>query len=224
MRTFLVISIFLFSLSCKNPDNRIADIPQTSLRTEINSRDTCLRILSTYAREDTFLYERFYDERTFIDGRISYVRTGTFIFPDKKSGIIIYTPTDSTVAVELYSFQNGAWALLDREINLPHNGILFYSDFSDYNFDGIHDIYINVTVSNGLGLCTGHLLTITPTGSLVKHPETREIRDMSPDSASKTVNAHKALYCKDNKSVCVEKYQWVNNKLVQTSLPCTCPD
>lgn len=187
-----------------------------------SERDTCLRMLAKYAQEDTFLYTRYYQERAFHDGRFSYVRTGQFIYQDKKSAVIIYTPTDSTVAVELYSCGQNSWVLLDKKTDLPQNGMNFYTDYSDYNFDGINDIYINVIVSNGLGLSTGHLLTVTEKGTFVSHPETLEISDMSPDSITRTVNAHEAMYCKDDRYICNRKYKWENDKLVVASQPCAC--
>ncbi len=102
--------------------------------------------------------------------------------------------------------------------------MLFFASYSDYNFDGINDIYINMTVSNGLGLTSGLLFTVNEKGLLVQHPETMNIRDMVPDSSTQTISAHKALYCRDSRSVCDEEYQWVNQHLFLISPPCVCPD
>lgn len=224
MRTILIIWTIFLLLSCTNSDNQIIPIPLTFATTDINPRDTCLRILKTYALEDTFSYERFFDERTFQDGRLSYVRTGPLIYPGKKSAVVIYTPSDSTIAVELYSFDKNKWLVADKKLDLATNGLMFYSVFKDYNFDGIGDIYINTCVSNGSGLSTGYLLTVTREGHLVTHPETTEIRDMEPDSVNKVVKAKYSLGCLTYKTICNQTYKWFDNKLVLVSTPCKCKE
>ena len=224
MKTVFIISTIFLLLSCSSPDKQTAVNPPTVVTNEINTRDTCLRILKTYAQADTFLYERFFDERTFNDGRLSYVRTGALIYPDKKSAVIVYTPTDTTIAVELYSFDKNKWLLNDKKLDLATNGLMFYSVCKDYNFDGIGDIYINTCVSNGSGLSTGHLLTVTSDGHLVTHPETIDIRDMEPDSANKIVKAKYPLGCMTYKTICDQTYKWVDNKLTLVSKPCKCKE
>lgn len=216
--------VFLFFLAfgfigCSVQSDKILTV-ENRLVSSINTRDTCIKILTQHLAEDTFLYQQFYDEMRF---KLSYIKTGHFIYPDKKSGVIIYTPTDSTIAIELYIFKNNRWFLTDKKVDLQTDWLMFYTNYADYNFDGINDVYINIIVSNGLGLSTGYLLTVNEVGSLTSHPETIEIRDMSPDSTTKTINAHIGLYCKDDKSICDEKYQWKDNRLTRISLPCECP-
>lgn len=218
MRTVLIISTILLLLSCNNSDNQ-TPTSLTIVKKEINTRDTCLRILKTYALEDTFSYQRFYDKLRF---KLSYVRTGSFIYPDKKNAVIIYTTTDSTIAIELYSFKNKSWILSDKKTDLRTSWLMFYTNYADYNFDNVNDIYINASVSNGSGLSRGFLLTVTNEGLLVSHPETREIDDMEPDSSKKVVRAKYALGCLTYKTICNQTYKWVDNKLTLVSKPCKC--
>jgi len=224
MRTIVIIAIVILFSRCDDHDTQAIPLASISKMQDINPRDTCLWILNKYAQEDTFLYERFFDKREYLDGRISFVKTGTFIYPDKKSGVIIYAFSDSLIAVELYSFDSNKWTLLDKKTDLQTNGVMFYTNFQDYNFDRIGDIYVNICVSNGLGLSTGQLLTVTKEGHLVAHSEALEIRDMEPDIKNKVVRAHSPLNCDTFKTVCEESYKWVDNKLTKTSKPCKCKD
>jgi hypothetical protein len=223
--TFLAF-ILTFLVNCNQPD------PQTSQSIKLNStikispRDTCLRILrkmkfSNVSKTDTLEYLRFYGK---MRSSLSFVKIGEFISPDLKSGVLIYTPNDTTISVELYTLNMSGWSLASQKVNLKTSWLMFYPVFADYNFDGINDIYININVSNGNSLSSGYLFTIGPHNTLISHPETETIRDMTPDNKTRSVKGRKYLGCFNYDTVYDETYKWKENKLILISKPLECKE
>jgi len=183
----------------------------------INPKDTLIQILNDHVGETSLDYIKFHDQMRF---KVSYLKIGYFSNQKVKSAIIIYSSTDSSIIAELFSFKNSKWIETDKK-ELDAKWLVFDIKFDDYNFDGFGDIYINVDVSNGLGLSRGHLLTLV-NDKLVQHPETRDIADMKPNKIKKIINAKYPLYCNDSKTTCDVDYKWIDKKLVLQSKLCTC--
>jgi hypothetical protein len=209
LQSIIIISI----LSCnetqinkKASDLQIRSLPEII----IVPRDTCINVLNECLHRDSCIYERFYDD-TRLD--VSYVRTGNFIFDDKLSGIIIYTPTDSTIAIEHFIKEDDAWQPIDKKTDIPATWLIFETDNQDYNFDGINDAYINVGVQMGGGLPFGYILTINEKGKFKFHPESLGVKNMDPDPKRKIIRANSTEFCKGVRVMCDEIYKWKKDSL-----------
>jgi hypothetical protein len=208
---YSIIVISLFSCNDTKTDKVVDTIPvQNPTESSLVIRDTCINFMNDCLHNDSCIYQWFYDD---LHLELAYVKTGNFIFGDKLSGIIIYTPTDSTIAIEHFIKENEAWQPIDAKIDMPTDWLTFETDYQDYNFDGIIDVYLNVGVMNGSGLSYGYLLTIDEKGKFKFHPESAEIKNMDPDPKRKIVWANAVEYCKEEKIICDEIYTWKNDTL-----------
>lgn len=144
--------------------------------------DSIVLFLEKSLRVDTFEVDHF--------GPFLFFKSGYMLSKDEKNAIAIYSSTDTTYCVQLYSMRERKWELSDSIDGLDALPMQFDLIFDDYNFDEQTDLYIQVTASNGWSLSRGHLITIDPkTKKLKLHTETRDFANMMPDKRTKTVRA-----------------------------------
>lgn len=180
----LVFTLMLWSYNQLRQTKRSASSNQntaTELSAYKNSRvDSIALFLETALRVDTFEVDHF--------GPFLFFKSGNILSKNEKNAVAIYSSTDTTYCVQLYSMHERKWELSDSIDGLDALPMQFDLIFDDYNFDEQTDLYIQVTASNGWSLSRGHLIIIDPkTKKLKLHTETRDFANMMPDKRTKTV-------------------------------------
>ena len=146
---------------------------------------------------------------------ITYLKTGYFLDSLTKTALLIQNPSDTSFSVNQYTQKENQWIKTDSISNLWGFSPQFDVKYTDYNFDGINDIFIQTSVSNGLAISRGHLLLVEPfTMKLIYQEETKELGNMTPDKENNVVYSQEAII--DNYGEW--KYQnytheWIEGKL-----------
>ncbi|MFT3886459.1 MAG: hypothetical protein QM724_13860 [Flavobacteriales bacterium] len=179
--------------------------------------DTVTSLLIRSLKTDTLEFE----------GREPFIffKSGYFLSGMEKNAIVVQCPTDSTYTLKLYSIKDNTWILSDSVNGLDAFPIQFRPVFDDYNFDGITDIYIQATASNGYSMSRGDLMTIDPsTKKLEVHQEARELANMKPDKKIRSVLSEEAIECGSDltKAVGIWTNKWINGRLttIKKDYPC----
>lgn len=213
MRILILLIWGLTIFSC-NQSHATHDKTETSdtLRKTVITKDSVVerinRILDNALTKDTLDISR--------DKPFLYFKSGNLISKTEKNAFVVDCPTDTTYTVRLYSNQNNKWYILDSINGLEAFPIQFEAIFDDYNFDGQIDIYIQVSISNGWPLSTGHLIIIDPnTKKFNLHKEARNYANMTLDIQNKTVNTESCFdYGKKGRhQLIIYTNKWVNGKL-----------
>ncbi len=213
MRILILLLLGLTIFSC-NQSQATHDKTETSdtISKTVTTKDTVLdrinRILDKALTTDTLGFN--------IDKPFLYFKSGHLISKTEKNAIVIVCPTDTTYTVRLYSIQNNKWYILDSINGLDAFPIQFDAIFDDYNFDGQTDIYIQVSISNGWPLSTGHLIIIDPnTKKFNLHKEARDYANMELDIINKTVKTESCYEyrTKGRHQLMIYTNKWVNGKL-----------
>lgn len=181
------------------------------------SPDTIYTLLGISSRMDTFKFDS-YDPFLFL-------KTGQLFTDSVKHAVLITCPSDSIYHLELFSLHNKKWFRKQEIDSLEAFPIQFDIRFVDFNFDGLKDVYIQYSASNGYSLSRGHLFTMDPhTMRLVHHPEAGNLANMSPDPETKTVNSEQVIECgKDQQTaICILRNKWVTGKLTLAKKDCPC--
>lgn len=155
-------------------------------------------------------------------GSILFLRKGKILSNDRVHAIILSSPTDTTYKLELFSMKNFEWRKND-EIIVESHPVQFDLEFIDFNFDGIKDIYIQCSVSNGYPLSRGHFLTIDKNkDKFIFHRELRELGNITVDKDKELVFAEEIISCKPNGKIdlCKLFYKWTNDKLILQKREC----
>lgn len=208
----LVFTLMLWSCNQLRQTKRSASSNQntaTELSAYENSRvDSIALFLEKALCVDTFEVDHF--------GPFLFFKSGYMLSKDEKSAVAIYSSTDTTYCVQLYSMRERKWELSDSIDGLDALPMQFDLIFDDYNFDEQTDLYIQVTASNGWSLSRGHLITIDPkTKKLKLHTETRDFANMTPDKRTKTVRTELWNGYNKNGSVQLTVFtnKWIAGKL-----------
>ena len=147
-----------------------------------------------------------------------YFKSGYLFSPNFKAAISIITDSDSTSKLTLYVIRNGEAEIVDSITDLHLISVAFSTTLKDYNFDGVKDIYIQTSASNGYCLSRGYLITLNPMSlKLQYHPEARELANMSPDFRTKTIISEDVVVSNKTGMPSVINYinTWKNGTLVQ---------
>jgi hypothetical protein len=208
--------------SMQKENKQIADsYAEPQARREINTtKDTLYQLLDAAVKQDSVEFFNFSDGLIFL-------KTGYLLSTQTKQALLIYPKGKENYSFEFYNFAAGKWVIKNKE-NL---GFLFPVNFNlvceDYNFDGITDLYIQATCSNGIAISHGHLLTQDITGKLKLHSECYDFGNMTPDAKRKVVTSIEYIDCAPNNdypsgSICKLTHQWKNGKLEQVKKDCPC--
>jgi hypothetical protein len=179
--------------------------------------DTLYTLLASAATLDTFEFDSW---EPFL-----FLKTGNLFSDSAKHAVLITCLTDSIYKLELYSLKNNKWNKMDELDSLEAFPIQFDTKFADYNFDGLKDIYIQYSVSNGYALSYGHLLTLDPkTMQLARHPEASNLGSINPDPETKTVSSEQVIECRNSRetAICTLRSKWETGKLKVIKKDCPC--
>lgn len=220
MRKLLFLALTFFSCNqtqIGQNKNAIQDKVSQRKSNKIVNHDTFFELLEKAIKSDSFEYDNW---EPFI-----FFKSGNFLRKTVKNIVIVHCPTDTTYCIELYVVKENNWFQSDSLSGLRAFPVQFNLVFDDYNFDGLNDIYIQVSVSNGHSLSYGHLLTIDPkTLKFTKQIETDELANMQPDIKTKTIISEEAIWCKTNgkKELCKWTNKWVHGQLITIKKDCPC--
>jgi hypothetical protein len=219
--TFLSLSFFLFACSSKRqPENgqSISEIKKQTIQIKPKiTFDTLNNLFNKAIIADSI---------EFVNGpSILYFKSGYFLTGKQKNAILIYIPDDSTFTIEIYTLSNGKWLKKFDIRNLEARTIAFNTEYKDFNFDGVKDLYIQQDASNGYVMSRGYVITINPgLNKLILHDEVRNEANLTPDPITKTVYADELIECKETlfKDVCKRAFKWRGQKLVKRDRVCPC--
>lgn len=155
-----------------------------------------------------------------------FFKSGNFLSKNERYALFFCAPRDSTYLVKLYSLQDNTWHLKDSIEGYALGQLYFHAAYDDYNFDGQTDIYIQESASNGYVLSRGLLLTIDGEHKkITPHIETRNLANMRPDPATKTVISEEYISCNhpDGSNVCTVTSKWLDDVLEPIKKQCNCP-
>lgn len=179
--------------------------------------DTIQQLLSLAIEEDTILHQSA-SRRPFL-----YFRSGNFISESRKHAVVICSASDTTVWVDLYQITSTGWAKREMLTELSGPGIAFSVIYDDYNFDGITDLFIAESCSNGYSLCRGNLLiTDSSTRFIALHPEANGLANMKTEPGNKLIHSDSVIWCKGIESICALTSVWKGGQLVTSRRDCPC--
>lgn len=174
--------------------------------TKSNFKDSIAILLAKAINMDTLEFEKW---EPFL-----FLKSGKLLSEKEKNAVVLYSTSDSTYTIELYTLQNKKWIKNDTHNKIEANPIQFYISFNDYNFDNQNDIYIQETASNGFLFSRGHLLTVNPkTKKLKEHQETRTLANMTPDTNRQIIYTDE-LDTTQIRKVNKRINKWENGKLI----------
>lgn len=184
------------------------------------NKDSLRRILGS-AKVDSLEKKGFFEDFT-------YLQIGNLLSKDYLSAIFISDAGKEKHHIQIFNNKEGLWVKAGE--NTIGDFMLAQLDISmaDYNFDGLQDIYIQSSMSNGIGISRGHLLTQNADANFTYHNECISLGNMEPDNSTKTINSVEYIYCEDGKnqfpsgSLCKLSHQWKNGKLIQIKKECPC--
>ena len=214
MRTLIILLLGLTILSYNQSQakhEKTFTLVDTIYKTDI-VKDTVIdritKLLDKALMTDTL---ESYTNKPFL-----FFKSGHLISKTEKNALAVVCPTDTTYTIRLYSIQNNRWFILDSISKLDAFPIQFEAIFDDYNFDGQTDIYIQVSISNGWPLSTGHLIIVDPnTKKFNLHKEARDYANMTLDRKNKTVKTESCFDygSKGRHQLIIYTYKWVNGHL-----------
>lgn len=218
----IVLFLTMTILSCDNgklkldKDHTIRNIDSTELNAETQKIHDIKELLEIALVKDSIELENY---EPFL-----FFKSGIFQNSNQKEAFIITASSDSTDMVKYYTLHNKKWILNDSIDGLESIS-QFKTTFKDFNFDNQVDIYIQVTASNGYSLSFGHLLIIDPLNKkITEHKEARNLANMKPELASKTVFSEDIIYCSKQatRGICKWENKWINGSLKTTRKNCPC--
>lgn len=203
---FIIISLYLYGCELKNDrkQNLSANSYTVSLVDTIDIlKDKALIKDSLEYTSATLPY--------------TYLKTGSFLDNLNKVAVQVQYVADTTFVVKLFVEQDKRWVLHDSVPNLfGFQGFLDIR-YSDYDFDGINDIYIIKTVSNGLPVYRGHLLIVdSSTWKLKYQKEAEELGNIIPYSEDRIISSQEVVFSDDgDRKYKTSLYKWVGERLVK---------
>lgn len=182
------------------------------------NKDTLRKILGS-AKVDALEKKGFFEDFTFI-------RTGNMFGAGQWAAVLISQKGKKKYRVEIFNkTATGVWE--KKGENTIGDFALSQLEvvFDDYNFDGLTDIYIQASMSNGVGLSRGYVLLQDVTGyKFTNCKQCNKLANMQPDATTKVLASEEYIYCNSGGSVCKLSHQWNNGKLVQIKKDCPCKE
>lgn len=179
--------------------------------------DTIEQLLTLASSEDTILHQSA-SLRPFL-----FFRSGNFISESIKHAVVIYSASDTTLWVDLYQITSKGWAKKEALTELDGPGLSFNVVYDDFNFDGITDLFITKSCSNGYSLCRGSLLIMdSSTRFITLHPEANALANLKTEPGNKLIHSDSVIWCKGIESICALTSLWLNGQLVTTKRDCPC--
>ncbi len=123
---------------------------------------------------------------------------------------------DSLCHLFLYEQLDTEWVMIDYQIAIPFNSVSFSLEYLDFNFDGINDLFIQTTCSNGYTICRGDLFECSSFGKfLIRHSEVRDLGNFRIDTARNLLIAEELEECnRAFKAVPVQIYFEIQNGIL----------
>lgn len=140
-----------------------------------------------------------------------YIRIGKFLNNKRQNAVVIQRDTVSVLSV--YELKDEEWVKIFSQKN-PEHLRPDYVYITDYNFDGVNDIGVLGSVSNGTAIMSFHLWLNK--GDTFKYvPEFSDIGNPILLPKHKTIQGYSA--CCVFESMDISNFKWVNDSLVKTS-------
>lgn len=200
---YALLVILIIIISCKNENKLSTNYHKGNIIVKI---DTLYNILAKSKKIDSLEYENW---KPFL-----YLKTGNYLSEKDKNAILVFSSSDTTYQIELYTLEKEKWIKNDALTNIEANPMQFYVIIQDYNFDGQKDIFLQMSASNGWSLSRGHLLTIDKDKKLNFHIETKELANMTPDYKNNIIYTDELDYSKNGRFIKKRINKWINGKLV----------
>lgn len=145
---------------------------------------------------------------------ITYFKIGRFLNSNILSSILLNSPTDSTYNIELYKWEDNSWTKTNK-ITMFSNSVQFDIDFRDFNFDGIRDVFIQTSVSNGLAISRGEVFLFdNKTGMISKNEELSRLGNLNTDNSTRLITSESAKYCQNQRRILASSsYKWIGDSL-----------
>ncbi len=195
----------------KNEDKNKIDVSQLTV-------DTLSALLINNAGLDSFFF--YHPSKP-----LQLLQTGSILNAKKKNAFSVEEINDSAYLLKIYAFRNGKFELNDSAFTTEFSSLYSGPYFEDFDFDGVNDIFIPVTISNGYAMSRGHLITVNPTNNeMTFHREVRDAANLKADKNTKTVIGDELIICDESASmdVCKRTFKWKNGRLIKGSVKCPC--
>lgn len=161
---------------------------------------------------DKMLSEKLSDDFTDTSD-FGYIRIGKFLNKNKQQALVIRT--DSIMDLSVYELKDNEWIKTYNHQN--KNTDFFRADevyIADYDFDGINDIGVLKTVSNGAAIMSFNLW-LNKENTFKYIPEFEEIGNPTLLTKHKAIQGYTA--CCVFTQMNISNYKWENDGLIKTS-------
>ncbi|MGH1338081.1 MAG: XAC2610-related protein [Aureispira sp.] len=148
-----------------------------------------------------------------------------FIFsPTEEEALLITTPDGQDYQVDILSFVQGKW-LPKTQLVVGGNPVAFACYLEDFNFDGIQDLFLQTSISNGYPISRGHLILVDKkTKKLTVVEKAKKLGNLGVDSLQQMVLSEEVIWCEKDASraACQWYHRWEKGSLVLDRKECPC--
>jgi hypothetical protein len=184
------------------------------------TKDTLYQLLDAAKKQDSI--EFFSAGENFL-----FIKAGYILSAKTKHAVLIYDNKEDVFFTEIYALdpqQNHN--LLFKHALKEFSPINLNLRFSDYNFDGYTDLYLQKGVSNGMAISFGNLYLYNGKG-IKYHPECYNLGNMEPDKRTRTIISDERITCTidgltTSYIICKLTHKWKNEKLLFIKKQCPC--
>lgn len=152
--------------------------------------------------------------------------SGHLLVEDKEHALSVDCLNSSTYLVQLQAKDKDNWQVI-TEIEIPAFPVQFDLKFMDVNFDGINDVYIQKTISNGYAISRGYFLLMDRDCQSMSHYSAMDtLGNVKVDSVHNRVISEEAVWCAPDGSMDVARlyFKWENETLVFIKKDDPCED
>lgn len=221
MRSFTILILTTSLACCRSADTVDANRSADTATTGFGLADSVERLAQESVGLDSLNYISFLGEMK--PYKLLYFNIGNLYFKDSKNAIALYSVNDTTIEFLVFEKGNNAWTATSAPGRLfiyEFSPAFFRTQYEDFNFDGIPDLYVNFYTTVRVADSHGYVLTFdADSKSLKLHEETVNIPNISVDRKTQAIISTEFSNPNDSEEQykIVSIYRWTEDTLKLTS-------